>query len=87
MASTEIQAVLNFNQLKEMISMEEVTFMKEENGIRVTADIEGLKPGKHGFHIHEIKTAVRPTGSPGAFNPAHKIMERRIQSDIRDLET
>ena len=32
-----------------------VTFTKVDNGIKVVADIEGLKPGEHGFHIHEKK--------------------------------
>lgn len=30
-----------------------VTFTKVANGVKVVADVEGLKPGKHGFHIHE----------------------------------
>ncbi|HSR17096.1 MAG TPA: superoxide dismutase family protein [Ignavibacteriaceae bacterium] len=51
-----------------------VAFVKEENGIRVTADIEGLKPGKHGFHIHEVGDCSAPDGSSagGHFNPDHK---------------
>jgi Cu-Zn family superoxide dismutase len=51
-----------------------VTFIKEENGIKVTADIVGLKPGKHGFHIHEVGDCSAPDGSSagGHFNPYHK---------------
>jgi Cu-Zn family superoxide dismutase len=30
-----------------------VTFTKVEGGIKVVAEIRGLTPGKHGFHIHE----------------------------------
>ena len=30
-----------------------IIFSKVENGIKVVANIQGLKPGKHGFHIHE----------------------------------
>ncbi len=30
-----------------------VTFREETEGVRVTASIEGLAPGLHGFHIHE----------------------------------
>ncbi len=30
-----------------------VTFREETEGVRVTASIEGLTPGLHGFHIHE----------------------------------
>lgn len=30
-----------------------VTFEKVDGGIKVVADVTGLTPGKHGFHIHE----------------------------------
>jgi Cu-Zn family superoxide dismutase len=30
-----------------------VTFTKQENGIRIEANVTGLTPGKHGFHVHE----------------------------------
>jgi Cu-Zn family superoxide dismutase len=48
-----------------------VTFTKEADGIRVVADITGLKPGKHGFHIHEYGdcTAEDGTSAGGHFNP------------------
>ena len=29
-----------------------VTFTKTDNGIQIEADINGLTPGKHGFHVH-----------------------------------
>ena len=31
-----------------------VLFEKADKGIKITADISGLTPGKHGFHIHEF---------------------------------
>src|SRR5947209_5663615 len=31
-----------------------VKFTKEAGGIHVVAEIKGLAPGKHGFHIHEF---------------------------------
>jgi superoxide dismutase, Cu-Zn family len=31
-----------------------VLFEKADKGIKITADISGLAPGKHGFHIHEF---------------------------------
>ena len=37
-----------------------VTFEKTENGIKVIADVNGLKPGKHGFHIHEFGDCSSP---------------------------
>lgn len=48
-----------------------VTFTKVEGGINVVADIEGLKPGKHGFHIHEYGdcSAADGTSAGGHFNP------------------
>jgi len=30
-----------------------VTFEKVKDGIKVTADVSGLTPGEHGFHVHE----------------------------------
>ncbi len=31
-----------------------VTFEKTDKGIKIIADVSGLTPGKHGFHIHEF---------------------------------
>lgn len=48
-----------------------VTFTKVDNGIRIVADISGLTPGKHGFHIHEFGDcrAADGTSAGGHFNP------------------
>ncbi len=48
-----------------------VTFTKEADGIKVVADITGLKHGKHGFHIHEYGDCTADDGSSagGHFNP------------------
>jgi len=48
-----------------------VFFSKETEGIRVTGDITGLTPGKHGFHIHEKGDCSAPDGSSagGHYNP------------------
>jgi Cu-Zn family superoxide dismutase len=48
-----------------------VTFVKESEGVRVIADIKGLTPGKHGFHVHEKGDCSAPdAASAGAhFNP------------------
>ena len=31
-----------------------VEFWQQDDGVRITATIEGLTPGKHGFHVHEF---------------------------------
>lgn len=52
-----------------------VTFTKVGNAVQVIADISGLTPGKHGFHIHEKgDCSAADASSAGAhFNPgAHK---------------
>ncbi|PIW69672.1 MAG: superoxide dismutase family protein [Ignavibacteriales bacterium CG12_big_fil_rev_8_21_14_0_65_30_8] len=48
-----------------------IIFSKVENGIKVVANIQGLKPGKHGFHIHEYGdcSAVDGKSAGGHFNP------------------
>ncbi len=51
-----------------------VTFTKEGDSIKVVADIEGLTPGKHGFHIHEYGDCTAPDGTStgGHFNPTNQ---------------
>jgi superoxide dismutase, Cu-Zn family len=49
-----------------------VTFTRTDQGIKVVADISGLTPGKHGFHIHEYGDCSAPDAmsAGGHFNPA-----------------
>jgi Cu-Zn family superoxide dismutase len=51
-----------------------VTFTASGNQVTVVADIRGLTPGKHGFHIHEFGDCSDPKAASagGHFNPAHK---------------
>jgi Cu-Zn family superoxide dismutase len=48
-----------------------VTFTKSADDVKVVADINGLTPGKHGFHIHEFGDCSAPDASSagGHFNP------------------
>jgi Cu-Zn family superoxide dismutase len=48
-----------------------VTFTRNGSTIRVVAEVEGLTPGKHGFHIHENGncSASDATSAGGHFNP------------------
>jgi Cu-Zn family superoxide dismutase len=70
-----------------------VTFTKIEEGIKVVADVEGLSPGKHGFHIHEYGDCSAPEGTSagGHFNPdnmphgAPTDMKRHV-GDLGNLE-
>ncbi len=49
-----------------------VTFTLTPMGIRVQAEVRGLKPGKHGFHIHEFGDCSTPDAmsAGGHFDPA-----------------
>ena len=51
-----------------------VTFTKVGDEVQVVADIQGLKPGKHGFHIHEKGDCSAPDAASagGHFNPTMK---------------
>jgi superoxide dismutase, Cu-Zn family len=52
-----------------------VEFKETDDGIEVTANIEGLKKGVHGFHIHEKGDCSAPDAKSagGHFNPGgHK---------------
>lgn len=52
-----------------------VTFAQEAGGVRVVAEVTGLTPGDHGFHIHEKGDCSAPDASSagGHFNPGgHK---------------
>jgi len=50
-----------------------VTFAEEADGVRVRAEIIGLTPGNHGFHIHEFgDCSAADASSAGAhFNPTN----------------
>jgi Cu-Zn family superoxide dismutase len=51
-----------------------VTFTEVADGVQVHAEITGLAPGNHGFHVHEFGDCSAPdASSAGAhFNPTNK---------------
>src|SRR5436190_8459982 len=51
-----------------------VTFTEVADGVQVQAEITGLTPGKHGFHVHEFgDCSAADLSSAGAhFNPTNK---------------
>lgn len=49
-----------------------VVFTKVSDGIKIEADVEGLSPGQHGFHVHEFGNCSGEGEAAGAhFNPTH----------------
>jgi Cu-Zn family superoxide dismutase len=51
-----------------------VSFVHEDNGVHVTAQLSGLKPGVHGFHIHEFGNCACDDGKCAGdhFNPTQQ---------------
>jgi Cu-Zn family superoxide dismutase len=49
-----------------------VYFYRTDQGVRVVAEVTGLTPGLHGFHIHQYGDCSAPDGTSagGHFNPA-----------------
>jgi Cu-Zn family superoxide dismutase len=71
-----------------------ITFTKSGDDVQVVADITGLTPGKHGFHIHEKgDCSAADAASAGAhFNPSqHKhggpATTERHDGDLGNIET
>ncbi|MBB64646.1 MAG: superoxide dismutase [Waddliaceae bacterium] len=48
-----------------------VTFTQVDDGVLVEADIHGLEPGNHGFHVHHLGDidSSDGTATKGHFNP------------------
>jgi len=51
-----------------------VSFAEVAGGVEVKAQVSGLTPGEHGFHIHEIGDCSAPdaASAKGHFNPTAK---------------
>ena len=70
-----------------------VTFTQQDDGVLIEADITGLSPGKHGFHIHQYGdiSAADGKSTGGHFNPtgndhAGPDAEKRHVGDLGNLE-
>lgn len=70
-----------------------VTFEAVDKGVRVVADVSGLTPGKHGFHIHEFGDCSSDDGTSagGHFNPTgmpHSMpsSDKRHVGDLGNIE-
>jgi len=68
---TKAVAVLNPTEGNKVHGV--VTFTQAGANVKVVAHIEGLTPGKHGFHIHEFGDCSSKDGSSagGHFNPGN----------------
>jgi superoxide dismutase, Cu-Zn family len=70
-----------------------VRFAPAAGGIKITAAVKGLAPGKHGFHIHELGdcSAADATSAGGHYNPdghphAGPDAAQRHMGDMGNLE-
>lgn len=70
-----------------------IYFTRTEGKVAVTGDVNGLTPGLHGFHVHELGDCSAPDGTSagGHFNPENKKhgapaeLERHV-GDLGNLE-
>lgn len=72
-APTPVRAVANLQPTEGSSVTGTVTFESTNGGVRIEAHINGLSPGKHGFHIHEFGDCSAPDASSagGHFNPGN----------------
>jgi len=71
MGSGTAKAIALLSPAKDKTVKGVVTFTQTDKGVKVYAHLEGLTPGKHGFHVHEFGdcTAADLTSAGGHFNP------------------
>lgn len=92
-APTVTKAVAKIQPAQEGGASGTVTFTQVNGGVAIVADFKGLKPGKHGFHIHEKGECVLPNfeSAGGHFNPLKKDhggpdAEKRHVGDLGNLK-
>ena len=71
----------------------QVVFERKPGGVEVVATIEGLTPGTHGFHVHEVGDCSAPdaTSAKGHFNPSSdphgaRDAAKRHEGDLGNIE-
>lgn len=71
-AVTKASCVLNPTKGNKVEGL--VTFTKVEGGVKISATVNNLTPGAHGFHVHEFGDCSSADGmsAGGHFNPAKK---------------
>jgi Cu-Zn family superoxide dismutase len=67
-------AIAVLHPLGDSKAMGIVNFTQTAEGVVVVADITGLTPGEHAFHIHEFGDCSDPKGmsAGGHYNPEHE---------------
>ncbi len=72
-AATNLNAADATLQSKDPAVSGTVHFTQDAGGVHVVADLSGLKPGRHGFHLHENGVCTPPDfkSAGGHWNPGH----------------
>ncbi len=93
LAAAPTKAVAVLSPTKDSTVKGVLTFTKAASGVSVSGEIGGLKPGTHGFHIHEFGdcTAADGASAGGHFNPmtqphAAPTEEHRHVGDLGNIE-
>ena len=70
-ASKNTMAVAVVHGLGEHKVKGKVTFTQKADGVEIVAELTGLQPGEHGFHVHEFGDCSMADGkcAGGHFNP------------------
>jgi Cu-Zn family superoxide dismutase len=91
--SAPTKAIAELNPTKDQVTSGIVRFEVVKEGVRVVADMSGLAPGKHGFHIHEFGDCSSDDGTSagGHFNPggmqhSMPMSEKRHVGDLGNIE-
>lgn len=66
-----LRAVAEMNPTEGSTVSGTVVFEQVHEEVTIKADLSGLSPGKHGFHVHEVGDCSAPDGTStgGHFNP------------------